>query len=377
MTTWIVDNGGGQIVVADLGDIPDGGGYYKSPVLWESGDKTKLDGIDTGAKDDQTGDEIVTAINASAGGINLDKAASGTTNKLLTANEKTGAGNAYAWLTGTGIQEDVPIKAATLNLSQIAVIADDAFQKSADDLDDIDDGTSYQRVNAASVDASGNVNKVYDGSSLRAIGTAENEIALLGAGGKFATSQIPATTVVINGSGKLAQADASVVDLNDIADGSTHVRVPIAETKEVVIWADEVGLEKRVAGAVTGAPNVFVETAQTVVTKKLIPYYKNPEDQTIILRGIIKNSSATKDSVVALDIVTIAVDGSPSPVSVVTLGTAQQTGTSYQTVSVSVNVTGLADSTAYWILVQLYAETGTTTATLANAVVSRVIKVVV
>ncbi len=349
MTTWIQDNGGGTIVISNLGDIDDGGGYYKSPVLWEAGDKTKLDGIDTGAKDDQTGDEIVTAINASAGGLDLDKAVAGATNKVLTANEKTGAGNAYTWLTGTGIQEDVPIKSATLNLSQIAVIADDAFQKSADDLDDIDDGTLYQKVNAASVDASGNVVGIYDGSAIRSIGTSANDIPKLGTGGRLPASMAYSQTAAINGSGKFVQVGGTAITADNLNNGALKVTVPINEVKIIPIYSDVISI--LTAGGVSPFAVPYVETSNTYQQKILIAYIKAAGDQSVHLSCLLQNNTPPETTSVELDIHSVALATGGRGGSVVTASEISSLGvsTNYEYYDIEVDVTGLSDNTMYLI----------------------------
>lgn len=351
MTTWVVDNGGGTITVATLDDIPDGSTYVKSENNFTDALKNKLDGVDTGATDDQTGDEMVTAVNASAGGLNADKLSAGTTNKLLTANEKAGAGYGYAHLDGSGIQAGVAIDGGALNISEVHDKASDALQKSTDTLDDISDGTTYERVKADNI-SSGNIVKIHDGTALRAIGTAENEIPLLGPSGRLPTARLEADTLVRNAGGTIERADGSAVTIDDMDDGSTYKKVPAAETKRIVIWQSTT--EVRATGVMTYAP--YKETSLSYVQKIAIPYLHSDDVKTLELKAWLRNSTGGSTSDAKMGVYEVD-DSNGKAKAVVTIEGAKLsiTGATWDTIDDTLDATSLVAGTHYLIVISLEA----------------------
>lgn len=351
MTTWIQDNGGGTITIESLDDIDDGVTYVKSHNDFTDTLKTKLDGIDTGASDDQTGDEMVTAINASAGGLDLDKTASGTTNKVLTANEKTGADRAYNLLDTTGIQAGATIDGAALTLNQVADKADDSLQKSTDDLDDVSNGATYGKVRNDNL-TSGNVSKLYDGASLRAVGTAENEIPLLGVGGRLPASRLEGEVVVLNGGGTLERANGSAITLDDMTDGSSSKSVPTTETKRIVLWQSST--ENRATGAVTYDP--YKETSVTFVRKIAIPYLHSADVQTLEIKAWMRNTTGGSTAEAKLSVHTIDTStGEPLVFTTAAGATIGVTGSTWDTVEDDFDVTALTPGTHYAVVISMQA----------------------
>ncbi|MBC8552318.1 MAG: hypothetical protein H8D23_22045 [Candidatus Brocadiales bacterium] len=349
MTTWVVDNGGGTIVVSTLDDIPDGSTYVKSENNLTDALLTKINGVDTGATDDQTGDEMVTAVNASAGGLNLDKAIAGTTNKLLTANEKTGAGYGYSHLDTNGLVAGSKI-GSTL-ASVIETKANDSLQKSSDDLDDISDGTTYGKVKNDNL-SSGNVNKLHDGASLRGIGTAENEIPLLGVGGRLPASRLEAEAVILNGGGTLERASGSAINLDNVDDGSLVRSVPVAETKRIVLWQSDT--LNRAAGAITYSP--FLETSASWIRKIAIPYLHSADVQTIELKTYLRNTVGGSDGEAQINVFSVnPSNGEAQTFATIAGATLSVTGSTWDTVDEDLDVTGLTAGVHYLIVIAMQA----------------------
>jgi len=379
MTTWVQDNGGGIITISNLSDIDDGGGYYKSPELWVTGDKAKLDGIEASATIDQTGNEIKVAINASNADtlINADKLEAGTTNQVLTVNEKAGAGAGYIALTSLGkVVATAAIDTKAQNMGTVHDLAVGAFSKTGDILDDVVNGSTYKKVSTDSVDASGRVDAVHDGSGFRGIGVASGDIALLASGGRFPAGYAYGKTISLNGSGEMQPVDGTTTDLDDLNDGAAYVRTPIGEEKETILWSES--LSKKVAGAVATTVAPFIETSDSPTAKLIIPYTKKAGDQSIDLDGLSKTTNAGGEAVItALDVESeTTVSGVPSGSSVVTAGTEGIMGTDYSKTIISIDVSALVTGTHYFIIVKLSVELPGSTASLANVIITKSTKVV-
>jgi len=372
MTTWIVDNGGETVTISNLDQIPDGDEYVKSHNDYDDAAVAKLAGIDTNASDDQTGDEIVTAINDSNGGIDADALSAGSVNKLLTANEKAGAGYAYDSLYTGGIKNGTKI-AGVITIETVVGLAADSFQKSSDTMDDINDSQDYVKVSSDSMDQSNRVRYLYDGTAFRSIGTLVNQIPLLSTDGRLAVARSASKAVVINGSGKQEQADGSTVDLDDLDDGATYVRTPIGEVKEIPLFTDAQSLTT--AGSVPDAPTTYVETG-SLQTKIFIPYRKAAGDTVVGVSALVKNGDVAEATSMVLDLYSIALATGARNASVVSTDTVSTAGgsTNYEALNAEVDVSGLTNGTLYQIFVSMTVSGDT--GTMSNVYIYKKQKVV-
>ena len=220
---WTKEQDGEYVKINTLDDVPDGVTWKRSANNFSDADKAKLDAL---IQTPLTADETVTLINASA--ITIDAT---RLNGLPTASQLAGADNAVSFLDSNGLKNTALIGGTVA--SSIETKANDAFQKTADSLDDIPDGTTHKLVNAEYVGAGGEINALHDGTTKRELGVA-NGIPVMDANAKLGTTTMPEAVVQTDGSGNLVKGDgpATPITLDKVSMTGDYKAVKVKTGEE-------------------------------------------------------------------------------------------------------------------------------------------------
>ena len=209
-TVWVKGDEGNLVEINTLDDIPDGALWKKSQENFSTALLNKLTALSTTPL---TAATIVQRLNDSAEAINADRLVSGSTNKLITADALSGANNAFSLLDSEGLKPEVKIGGSVV--SGVVAKANDSFQKTADTLDEISDGTTKKSVNSEYVDATGRITAVHDGAEKRSIGGSRG-VAVLDDSAKMDLTTMPDKAVIVDSAGKMKRGDETPVKVDDL-----------------------------------------------------------------------------------------------------------------------------------------------------------------